>query len=241
MPGPRLRDSRNLLTHELYPLGQIPKPVIKKLGAYIVYLMATGKDDITGDEFGDAFAYAIGGTHLRSPLGIADVVLDRQAWSMKTVKKPDPLRPGSIRLISGRCSPDYSYGIQDPHEDIQKTGTAVLGIWNERVNLARDNYNPVRTVILVRSEDLSTFCIFEEDNYRYSTNEFIWEENRNGNLVGMRGERTYFTWQPHGSQFTIHSEIPADAIKFRVRKPDAIPQEKILSAVGFNDDWVHIL
>lgn len=241
MPGPRLRDSRNLTTHELYPLGQIPEAVIKKLGAYFVYLMASGRDDITGDDFGDAFAYAIGGTHLKSPLGIADVVYERQAWSMKTVKKTNPLRSGSIRLISGRCSPDYSYGIQDPHEDIQKTGTAVLGIWNERVNIARDNYNPVRTVILVRSEDLSTFSIFEEDNYRYSTNEFVWEENPNGNLVGKRGERTCFTWQPHGSQFTIHTDIPADAIKFRVRKPKAIPQEKILEAVGFNEDWVQIL
>lgn len=240
-PSPRLRDSHNLLTHELYPLGAIPDEIIKRIGAYLVYLIATGRDDLSGNEWGDAFAYAINGKHLNSPVGIADVILDRQAWSMKTVKKANPFNRGNLRLISGRCSPDYSYGIENPHDDIQATGTAVLGIWNERVNIARDHYNPVRTVVLVRSNEMDKFCIYEEDNYRYPTNEYLWVENNKGNLIGKKGELTCFTWQPHGSQFTIHSEIPENAIKFKIRKPEAIPQEKIWDAVGFNDDWVHII
>lgn len=39
---------------------------------------------------------------------------------MKTVKSTNPLNSQAVRLISGRCSPDYSYGIEDPHDDIQK-------------------------------------------------------------------------------------------------------------------------
>ena len=241
MPTPRLRDSRRALTHELYPLGQIPDSIVKRLGAYIVYLLAAGRDDLTGDEFGDAFAYAIDGTHLKSPVGIADVVYDNQAWSCKTVKKANPFTGNVVRLISGRCSPDYSYGIENPHDDLQATGTAVLGIWNERINIARDHYNPVRTVILVRSEDMSSFCIYEEDNYRYATNEYIWKENRQNNLIGVKGEKTCFTWQPHGSQFTIHSDMPSNAIKFKVRKPHSISKEQIWDAVGFDESWIEII
>lgn len=242
MIKPRLRDSKNLITHELYPLGQIPDTIIKKIGAYIVYLLAIGRSDMTGDDWGDAFAYAINGVHLKSPVGIADVVFDeRQAWSLKTVKKRNPLVPGQIRLISGRCSPDFSYGIENPHDDIQATGTAVLGIWNERINIARDHYNPVRTVILVRSEDMSKFCIYEEDNYRYSTNEYVWKENTKHNFIGTKDGVTYFTWQPHGSQFTIHSRIPQNAICFKIRKPDIIPQSAILEEIGFSDEWISII
>lgn len=66
MKGPHLRDSKNLKTHEIYPLGQIPENIIKRIGAYIVYLLAIGRDDMTGDDWGDAFAYAINGVHFQS-------------------------------------------------------------------------------------------------------------------------------------------------------------------------------
>ena len=112
------------------------------------------------------------------------MVLEKMAWSMKTVKCTNPLTIKKVRLISGRCSPDYSYGISDPHKDIQQTGRAVLGIWNERINLALDNYNPVRTLVLIRSEDCLSFCLFEEDTHRYPSNDYIWETNKNGNLIG---------------------------------------------------------
>ena len=239
--SPRLRDSAQSRTNILWPLGQIPDEVIKKLGAYIVYLLASGRDDITGDEWGDAFAYAIKGTHLHSPVGIADVVYENQAWSCKTVKKGNPFNPGKVRLISGRNNPNFSDDIQNPYDDIQLTGLSVLGIWNARVNIAHDHYNPVRTIVLVRSEDMSKFAIFEEATYPYATNEYTWIENSRHNLEGTKDGRTYFTWQPHGSQFTIHTELPANCIKFRIRKPDPIPMEKIWEAVGFADNWVSII
>lgn len=243
MKHPRLRDGHRLKTTELYPINEIPDDVIVKIAGYFAYLLYMGRKDITGEDWGDAFAKAIGGMHLDSPVGIADVVKDKMAWSMKTVKNTKPLSVKNVRLISGRCSPDYSYGITDPHEDIEKTGRAVLGIWNERINLALDNYNPVRTLVLVRSEDCLSYCLFEEDIHRYPWNEYVWEANRNGNLTGtsvVTGE-TKFTWQPHGSQFTIHEKIPYNAVRFTLQKPPVISQEDILSAINFDSSWVKIM
>lgn len=243
MEHPKLRDSRRLKTQELYPLNEMPDELITQIAGNFVYLMHIGRKDITGDDFGDAFAYAIGGEHLASPIGIADVVLKNMAWSMKTVKHTTPFNAQSVRLISGRCSPDYSYNITDPHEDIQKTGRAVLNIWNERVNIAQDNYTPVRTMVLIRNYELDQYTLFEEENHRFATNNYVWEENKNGNLIG-RDKATgnhCFTWQPHGSQFTIIAQVPESAIRFEVKRPPVISQENALENIGFNESWVKII
>lgn len=242
MKHPRLRDGHRLITSELYPINEIPDEIIIKIAGYFAYLLYMGRKDISGEDWGDAFAKAIGGTHLDSPVGIADVVKGKMAWSMKTVKNPKPLTVEKIRLISGRCPPDYSYGITDPHENIEKTGRAVLGIWNERINLALDNYNPVRTLILIRSEDCLNYCLFEEDIHRFPSNNYIWETNRNGNLIGKSIEtgKTKFTWQPHGSQFTIHEDVPYNAVRFTLKKTPIVSQEAILSTINFDDSWVKI-
>ncbi len=239
---PRLRDSKNLTSHELYALNVFPDDLIVKIGGYFVYLVYAGRKDISGSDWGDAFAEAIGGKHLDSPVGIADVVHGKNCWSMKTVKAPSPHTSKSVRLISGRCSPDYSYGITDPHKDVQKTGEAVLGIWNERVNIATDHYSQVRTSVLIRSADLESYCLFEEETERYRTTDYHWEVNKNGNLVGLdKSDRVCFTWQPHGSQFTIHAEVPDEAVRFRIKKPPAISKDTVLKSIDFDESWITIL
>ena len=239
---PRLRDSKKLTTKELYQLNVFPESLITEIGGYFVYLLYIGRTDITGTDWGDAFAQAINGTHLDSPVGIADVVLDKNCWSMKTVKNTDPFSAKNIRLISGRCSPDYSYGITDPHKDVQKTGEAVLGIWNERVNIANDHYSQLRTSILVRSEDLLSYTLFEEETLRYRTTDYHWNVNKNGNLIGLdKNEKVCFTWQPHGSQFTIHTEIPENAIKFTIKQPPRLEQKDILEKLNFDSSWITIV
>lgn len=244
MKHPKLRDSKRLLTLEPYPLNEIPDEVIKHIGRKFVYLLCVGRKDLTGNDWGDIFAESINGKHLQSPIGIADVTFEKMAWSMKTVKSKNPHREKApVRLISGRCSPDYSYNITDPHEDIQKTGHAILNIWNERVNIAYDYYNPVRTSILVRSEDMLSYCLFEEENHRYTANAYRWEENKNGNLVGIEIETGIqkFTWQPHGSQLTIHANVPQTAVKFNIKQPPVLDVEKTLHQIQYNDDWVEII
>lgn len=244
MEHPKLRDSKRLLTREPYPINEIPDSIVRLIGKKFVYMLCIGRKDLTGDDWGNVFAEAIGGEHLQSPIGIADVVYDKMAWSMKTVKNSNPHRvEATVRLISGRCSPDYSYGITDPHEDIEKTGRAVLNIWNERVNIAQDYYNPLRTSVLVRSNDLLSYTLFEEENHRYVANQYRWEENNNGNLIGIDLETgdIRFTWQPHGSQFTIHTRVPKNAVKFIIKQPPILDVEEILRQIHYNDNWVEIL
>lgn len=239
---PKLRDSKQLKTHELYPLNVFPDDLITRIGSYLVYLIYIGRKDISGSDWGDAFADSIGGKHLDSPVGIADVVYDKCCWSMKTVKHTNPHTCENIRLISGRCSPDYSYGITDPHSDIQRTGEAVLGIWNERVNIATDHFSQVRTGILVRSSDLLTYKLFEEETRRYRTTDYHWTVNSNGNLIGLDcNNHIRFTWQPHGSQFTVHTSVPKEAVKFKLRMPPKLNKEDVLKVIDFDFGWVNII
>lgn len=243
MERPRLRDIKNLSFKEVYQLNRFPNELIKQIGGYLVYLLYINRKDITGTDWGDAFASAINAEHLDSPVGIADVVLGKQCWSMKTVKMAKPFSAEVVRLISGRCSPDYSYGISDPHKDIQRTGEAILGIWNERVNIATDHYSQVRTAVLIRGYELDSFVLFEEETARFKTADYHWDVNTNGNLIGLdNSDRVCFTWQPHGAQFTIHTTVPNDATHFQIKVPEIkLNKDNALSALNFDDSWVTIL
>jgi hypothetical protein len=243
MQRPRLRDNKGKKSYELYPLGQIPNEFIYSIGKRIIYHFAVGKSDMDGGDWGDIFAKSINGKHLNSPIGIADVIYEDMAWSMKSVKLDKPLTAKHIRAISGRCSPDYSYGILNPHEDVQKTGAAVLGIWNERINIAKENYEPLRTCVLVRSINTFEFLLFEEEAERFVVKNYFWKENRNGNLEGFDAltDKHVFTWQPHGSQFTIIYDIPVSSKKFRIKRPPVLDFEKTMKTVGFSQNWITIL
>jgi hypothetical protein len=209
----------------------------------MTYYFAVGKSDIDGEDWGEIFSKAINGGHLNSPTGLADVIYEGMAWSVKSIKLENPLAAKHIRVISGRCSPDYSYGITDPHEDVQKTGAAVLGIWNERINIAKETYEPLRTSILVRNFNKLEFLFFENEAERFVIKNYTWKENRNGNLEGCETltNKHVFTWQPHGSQFTILYDVPVSAKKFKIKRPAVFDFEKAMETIGFSNDWVTIL
>lgn len=99
----RIRGS-NIRVYGPWPLGSFPHEIILGLSRQIVHRLAIGHSDITGDDFGTIFANAIGGTHRESPIGIADVVREGVAWSVKTVKSNAPFLQKTVRLISGRNS-----------------------------------------------------------------------------------------------------------------------------------------
>ncbi|GBU10350.1 hypothetical protein AwWohl_14880 [Gammaproteobacteria bacterium] len=243
MERPKLRDNKARKTYELYPLGAIPESIIQTIGKLMTYNFAIGKHDIDGEDWGDIFANAIDGVHLNSPIGLADVILDSMAWSVKSVKNGKPHSVKSVRVISGRCSPDYSYGINNPHDDIEKTGRAVLGIWNERINIAKDKFEPLRSTLLIRNPDTLEFTLFEHELQRFNTNDYVWSSNKNGNLEGReRNTNAHkFTWQPHGSQFTILYDIPLSAKRFKIKRPPILDFNETMSQIGFDDSWVTIL
>ncbi len=243
MQRPRLRDNKGKKLFELYPLGQIPNDMIYEMAKWMTYNFAVGKSDINGEDWGDIFAKSIGGEHLGKPLGLADVVYEGMAWSVKSVKATTPHSTQKIRVISGRCSPDYSYGITDPHEDVERTGAAVLSIWNERINIAKERYEPLRTNVLVRNFNNMEFLVFEQETVRYNTRDYTWKANKNGNLEGFKiGTNQHkFTWQPHGSQFTILYDIPLSSQKFIVKRPPVLDFEETMTQIGFDNSWVTIL
>jgi hypothetical protein len=243
MQRPKLKDNKGKKPYELYPLGQIPDQVIFNIAKWIAYYYAVGKSDISGEDWGDIFAKAIEGEHLGKPVGLADVIHENMAWSVKSVKAEKPHKINKTRLISGRNSPDFSYDVTDPHENIQHTGTMVLSIWNERINIAKERYEPLRTSVLVRNFNTLEFTLFEHESLRYSTSDFSWKENKNGILEGynvVTGEHQ-FSWQPHGSQFTIICGIPPAATKFRIRRPPVFDFDDTMNQIGFDDSWVTIL
>ena len=135
------------------------------------------------------------------------------------------------------------FGIEDPHEDIQKTGEAVLSIWNSRVDIAVSHYARVRESILVRNNDMTEFTLFEEYLEHYNISDFNWVENNNSNLEGINKYSGIkkFVWQPHGSQFTIISTVPDDAVRFKIRKPKLLPQDEALKSIGFDSSWIEII
>ena len=77
---------------------------------------------------------------------------------------------------------------------------------------------------------------------RYRTTDYHWKVNSNGNLIGLdHNERVCFTWQPHGSQFTIHTEVPKEAVKFQVKQPPTLQKNDVLKAINFDESWITIL
>lgn len=239
---PRLRTVDKSLPP--FALNNFPSSFPFTLGREIVYLLATkGKAILEGDEWEDIFAKCIGADWKPSNVGLDDVILGNTAWGAKTVKATTPSKAVKVRLISGRNSPVYSFGETiDTNADPNAVGAHVLDIWNQRVSAVREKFQTLRTVVLIKSNDLSEVVVFEFDTIRYDPELFVWEWNKNGNLVGIETSKKAhrFTWQPHGSQFTIIEEIPAKSLIINIKKPETVNKDKILDALGFDKTWVTV-
>jgi len=243
--NPRLRGNPKALRRQWH-VGSIPDDVIHGIGEGLAHRLAVGNKDITGDDFGDIFSRAVGGIHKQTPLGIADVIWNGCAWSLKTAqrKKPHAAVGQSVRLISGRNSPDFSFGIENPREDPEKTGAAVLSIWNARVDEAAQEHDDLRIVVLLRDMESRSFLLFEKQAKHFIKNEFYWKFNRNGNLQGYKktSDGHCFTWQPSGGQFTVIREVPGSSRLFSInRDVPIVPADFVLDKIGFEKSWISIV
>ena len=229
-----------------YPLNKFNSDFPYILGQEIVYLLASkGRADLQGNEWEQIFALCIGADWKPSNVGLDDVVMGNTAWGAKTVKSgiKNFKNLKQVRLISGRNSPVYSYGgTIDTSADPNEIGEQVLEIWNERVSAIREKYKHLRTVVLVKSNDLSQVAVFEFDTIRYDAELFDFKWNERGNLEGfIKGTRDkQFVWQPHGSQFTIIEKVPEETLILKIKQPETLDKEKILEAIGFDKSWVTI-
>jgi hypothetical protein len=227
-----------------FPLNKFSKEFPFTLGKEIIYLLASkGKAILEGPEWEAIFATCIGAEWKPSNVGLDDVILGNTAWGAKTVKAKYPSKQKKVRLISGRNSPLYSYGDTiDTNADPNLVGKSILDIWNERVSAIREKFQNLRTVVLVKSDDLNEVVVFEFDTIRYDPELFVWEWNKNGNLRGIEKSTTLhrFTWQPHGSQFTISEDVPDKSLVIRIKQPEKLDKEKILLALGFDKSWITV-
>jgi hypothetical protein len=239
--SPRLRTATKITPP--YYLNNFPKDFGLKIGKQIIYHLATkSPPSLEGPEWEKMFAKAIGAQWKPSNVGLDDIVLKNCAWGAKTVKQKDPWSTTRVRLISGRNSPVYSYGstidTSVPPDDL---GKEILGIWNARVDSIRSKYAHARTVVLIKSDDLLKLTIFEAELLRYDPSLYKWTWNKRGNLEGWRGNNHCFTWQPHGSQFTIVEDVPEKRLHLKLRKPQLLETEKILDSLGFDKTWVEVI
>lgn len=94
----------------------------------------------------------------------------------------------------------------------------------------------------MKSSDLTEVVVFEFETIRYDPELYEWNWNKNANLVGIdRAKKEHrFTWQPHGSQFTIVEMVPEDSIVIAIKRPEVLDKEKILTALGFDRSWITI-
>jgi len=226
-----------------YPLNHFPSDFGQKLGKEIVYLLATKPaPSLEGSEWERIFAACIGADWKPSNVGLDDVMLGVCAWGAKSVKSLNPSRAKTVRLISGRNSPSYSFDQQNLDADAQELGNDVLAIWNRRVEDRRAKFSHLRTFVLIKSNDLTELAVFETDTIFYLPENFIWRRNRNNNLEAYERSSNMhrFTWQPHGSQFTIIESVPQECLLIRVKPPQKLGKETILKAVNFEDDWITV-
>lgn len=226
-----------------YPLNQFPVGFGQKLGREIVYLLATRPvPSLEGSDWEQIFAACIDAQWKPSNVGLDDVTLGPCAWGAKTVKSPHPHKTETVRLISGRNSPVFSYNRSDLDVDPQILGNDVLKIWNARVQEVRAKFSHLRTVVLIKSNDLTEIAVFELETVLYPPENFVWIKNKRGNLES-RDKRTNehrFTWQPHGAQFTIIEPVPRECLLVKIKPPSRLKKDDVLKAVKFADDWVTV-
>jgi hypothetical protein len=228
-----------------FPLNEFSKDFPFLLGKELIYLLASkGKPEVEGSDWENIFANCIGADWKPSNVGLDDVIMGNTAWGAKTVKATKPSTKKKVRLISGRNSLIYSFGERiDAKANPEFSGKLVLDIWNERVSAVREKFKHLRTVVLVKSNDLSEVCVFEFETIRYDHELYKWEWNKNNNLIGIdkKTNAHRFTWQPHGSQFTIIEDVPEKSLIIRIKQPKQLDKEQILQALGFDKSWITVI
>ena len=245
MREPRLRNVNKAMAP--YELNCFPKNFLRTFAEDVIYMLATKSTmSLEGEEWEQIFANCINATWKPSNVGLDDVQLGNCCWSAKTVKASvqNLVNQRQVRLISGRNSPTYSFGVDKITEaNPNDIGKMVLEIWNERVSAVRQFFKFVRTVGLVKGKQYDEYIIFETNTVRYDPELYCFEWNKHGNLEGFSKNNNahVFTWQPHGSQFTIIENIPANKTHIKLKIPQKINKENVLKFLNFNENWYSTL
>ena len=225
-----------------YPLNEFPNDFGIKLGRAVTHLLSTrAKASLEGSDWEAIFAECIDADWKPSNVGLDDVVLGSCAWGAKTVQGK-PITVTKVRLISGRNNPGYSFNRKGVSIDPDKVGCDVLEIWNERVASLYTKHKHLRTVVLVKGRGLTELAVFEFDTIRYNPDDYYWKRNKNKNLEGFRKSDDVhcFTWQPHGSQFTIIEDVPDTCLIVKLKAPPKLSREEVFKIIVYEDNWIQV-
>ena len=250
---PKLRQASK--SQQLYKINEFPKGFAHTVAKEIFLIKATSlfssdKVDVQGDVWEQIFANAIGANRDSAiALGLDDIqdAETSTAWGAKTVKwgKRSDISPAilsgnaKVNLISGRNSPEYSFNrsVDPSRDDPSEIAEFVLAIWNQRVSEVRTKFKNIRTVVMVKCASLKRVIIFEKETEFFQFQDYTWAWNSNKNLIGSFDDVIKFTWQPHGSQFTVKNVIiPQEAIIIDIAEPSEFPREELLALSGWGHD-----
>ena len=126
--------------------------------------------------------------------------------------------------------------------DSNKLGAMLLEAWNKSLSVVR-GFDEERFSVLFVGMDSPCAVFFEVPIVPFEPSEYAWDWNEDDGLDGYvkrtGGQR--FTWQPHGSQFTITTVIPDNRLKLRIRQPPRLDREEVLTQLKFDPSWVEIV
>ena len=85
------------------------------------------------------------------------------------------------------------------------------------------------------------FTLYERAIVPLAVNNYRWQLNKNNNFHAYEGDNHVFTWQPHGSQFTIIEDVPMSATKLRIKKyPGILAMTHVFRLLRFKPDWIEM-
>jgi len=223
-----------------------PEDFINKL-KFALFLHFTKSEidtDIDQQIWGEIFAHITNARWCITRSDLENLLLENTAWSVKVIRTNCPAKSSLVGISYLRPEPHKFFSM---HEIVQAnpnlTGQMVINIWNERVTAVMAKYDHLRTVVLMKSDDLLELAAFETDTVRYDAARYDWTWNQNKNLVGLDRATGLkrFTWQPSGSQFTINEEVPRNRVALRLKQPPPLDRDQVLETIQFSESWVEIL
>ncbi len=141
-----------------------------------------------------------------------------------------------------KLSAEFHELLRNGESDSNKFGAMILDAWNKSLSVAR-GFDEERFSVLFAGMNSSCAAFFEIPIISYEPSEYDWDWNEDDGLDGyVKGTCCQrFTWQPHGSQFTITTVIPDNRLKLRIRQPPRLDREEVLTQLRFDPSWVEIV
>ena len=242
-----IRLRRGLARGVAHPLNQLSRSTVNDLGRELAVFKLRGAPDLTGASFQTAWANALSGKSCAGSEGLDDVSLNGTGWSCKTVHIKNPLTSrAKVRLVVGRCSPEYSAGSTAGTALPEVTGEIVLSIFNARIANAISKYGDMRLVWCRRNFESMEFVVVEERLAEVVVGDYIWSKAKTGTLQGVHRGSGFkeWVWQPHGGQLSRLRPVPSGAARFRVNigvPVPLVPRDEILRRAGWDPSWVDLL